>query len=109
MTKMTSFQYVEFYDVPRCIALRYRDTLFLLQSAFDEKLDDYPSSYSIYTLPDSVKDSLLRGSWEFLSTTEMNCIGQIRIDQVVFDPSKRKELDASILDSFVADHEQRTE
>jgi hypothetical protein len=54
MTKMTSFQYVEFYDVPRCIALRYRDKLFLLQSAFDESLDDYPSSYSIYILPDSV-------------------------------------------------------
>jgi hypothetical protein len=108
MTKMTSFQYVEFYDVPRCIALRYRDKLFLLQSAFDESLDDYPSSYSIYILPDLVKDSLLRGTWEFLSTTKMTCIGQIRIDQVVFDPSKRKELDAAILDGFMVDHEQGT-
>jgi len=108
MTKMTSFQYVEFYDVPRCIALLYRNRLFLLQSAFDENLDDYPSSYSIYILPDSVKDSLRRGSWEFLRNAQMTCIGQIRIDQVVFDPSKRKELDASILDSFVVDHEQRS-
>jgi len=39
---------VEFYDVPRCIALRYGKRLFLLQSAFDEGLDDYESSYSIY-------------------------------------------------------------
>jgi hypothetical protein len=108
MAKMISFQYVEFYDVPRCIALPYRERIFLLQSAFDESLDDYPSSYSIYVLPDSVKDSLRRGSWEFLRNTPMTCIGQIRIDKVVFDPSKRKELDASILDSFVVDQEQRT-
>jgi hypothetical protein len=101
MDKMTSFQYVEFYDVPRCIVLPYKERLFLLQSAFDENLDDYPSSYSIYILPDSVNDSLRRGSWDFLRKTEMTCIGQIQIDQVVFDPTRRKELDASILDSFV--------
>jgi len=108
MAKMTSFQYVEFYDVPRCIALHYRGRLFLLQSAFDENLDDYPSSYSIYILPDSVKASLRSGEWEFLRDTKMTCVGQIRIDQVVFDATKRKELDASILDSFAADHEQGT-
>ena len=61
MANMISFQYVDFYDVPRCIALPYRERLFLLQSAFDENLDDYPSNYSIYVLPDSVKDSLAGG------------------------------------------------
>lgn len=41
MNEMTPFRYVEFYDVPRCIALNYRDKLFLLQSAFDESVDVY--------------------------------------------------------------------
>jgi hypothetical protein len=97
---MTPFQYVEFYDVPRCIALRYRGKLFLLQSAFDEELDDYPASYSIYVLPESVRDSLTRGSWEFLSNIPITCIGHVQINDVVFDSSKRKELDASFLDEL---------
>jgi hypothetical protein len=101
MAKMTPFQYVEFYDVPRCIAFRYREMLLLLQSAFDEILDDYPSSYSIYVLPEWVEDSLRDGSWAFLSNTPITCIGNIQIGQVTFDPSKRKELDASFLDSLV--------
>jgi hypothetical protein len=101
MVSMTPFQYVEFYDVPRCIALRYAERLFLLQSAFDDGLDDYPTSYAIYVLPESVEDSLKKGSWEFLSKTPMTCIGHVQVADVVFDPSKRKELDASFLDSLV--------
>jgi hypothetical protein len=103
MAKMIPFRYVEFYDVPRCITLRYGERLFLLQSAFDEGLDDYPTSYSVYLLPQAVEDSLKKGSWEFLSNTPMTCLGHVQIDEVVFDSSKRKELDASFLDSFIAD------
>jgi hypothetical protein len=102
---MTPFQYVEFYDVPRCITLRYRKRLYLLQSAFDESLDDYPATYSIYVLPESVEDSLKKGSWEFLSTMQITCIGQVQISEVRFDSSKRKELDASFLDRFITNQE----
>jgi hypothetical protein len=49
--KMVEFQYGDFCDVPRFIILKYRDTLFLLRSAFDEELDEYPDSYSVYRLP----------------------------------------------------------
>jgi hypothetical protein len=101
MAKMTPFQYVEFYDVPRCISLCYEERLFLLQSVFDEGLDDYPNSYSVYLLPESVEDSLKKGSWEFLRDTPMTCIGNVEVGDVVFDSSKRKELDASFLDSLI--------
>jgi hypothetical protein len=107
MTKMTPFQYVEFYDVPRCITLRYGERLFLLQSAFDEVLDDYPAGYSIYVLPESVEDALKKGSWEFLRNTAMTCIGHVQVVDIVFDSSKRRELDASFLDSFTGDPEVR--
>jgi hypothetical protein len=102
MAEMTPFRYGYFYDVPRCISLRYRGTHFLLQSAFDEDLDEYPTGYSIYIVPESADDSLPVCSPEFLSNTPMVCIGQIPIDQVTFDPSKRKELDASFLDGLIA-------
>ena len=108
MVEMMPFQYVEFYDVPRCITLRYREKLLLLQSAFDENLDDYPTSYSVYVLPESVQDALQKSSWKFLDDTPMTCIGRVQVAQVAFDPSKRKELDASLLDGLLAEHERIT-
>ncbi len=99
--EMVPFKYVDFYDVPRCIAFRYRGTLFLLQSAFDYALDDYPDVYTVFVLPDSVKDSLEVSSWDFLENTPMDCVGHIQISSVEFDPSKRKELDPSCLDDVV--------
>ena len=48
MAEMTPFTYGGFYDVPRCISLRYRGRRFLLQSAFDDDLDEYPTDYSVY-------------------------------------------------------------
>jgi hypothetical protein len=108
MTEMTNFKYGGFYDVPRCLSLRYRGKRFLLQSAFDDDLDEYPTDYSVYIIPESADDSRPVCSPEFLLNTPMACIGQIPIDRVTFDPSKRKELDASILDKLIANHEETT-
>ena len=96
---MTPFRYGGFYDVPRCLYLKYRGINFLLQSEFDEHADEYPGEYSVYVVPESAH-SLVPCSPEFLSTP-MACIGQIPVDQVIFDATKRKELDASILDQFI--------
>ncbi len=63
---MVPFRYVDYYDVPRTIALRYKGKLFLLQSAFDDKLDEYPDNYSVYELAESVESSISEGSWLFL-------------------------------------------
>jgi hypothetical protein len=97
---MVPFRYREFQDVPRCIAVRYRERLFLLQSVFDDQLDEYPDSYSVCVLPESVEDSLNGSSWEFFANTPVSSIGQIRIDSVRFDPSKRHALDPACLDSI---------
>ena len=100
LCEMTPFSYGGFYDVPRCITLRHNGKRFLLQSAFDEELDEYPAEYSVYIVPGSAADSLPVCSPEFLSNTPMLFIGQIPIDQVTFDSTKRTELDASILNRF---------
>jgi hypothetical protein len=44
-------------------------------------------------------------SQAFLSKRQWRCIGQIPIDHVTFDPTKRKALDASCLDSLLAEQE----
>jgi hypothetical protein len=79
MPKMISFCYVDFYDVPRSITLRYRGKLFLIQSAFDEELDDYPSNYSVYKLPESLGDSLNHAFFELLAKTPLTCRVRQRI------------------------------
>lgn len=98
--KMTVFEYSGFYDVPRCISIWYRGIHFLLQSWFDEDLDEYPNAYSVYAVPAGIA-STLAFSPELLRVP-LDWLGQLPINQVVFDPSKRKELDASVLESFVA-------
>jgi hypothetical protein len=98
--EMTPFRYGWFWDVPRCVTFDYKGKRFLLQSAFDEDLDEYPTEYSVYVVPESADDSSPVCSPEFLNKTPMPCIGQIPIDQVTFDSTRRKELDASILNRF---------
>jgi|SRR5215469_18965641 hypothetical protein len=95
---MVPFRYVEFYDVPRLIALRYKGKLLLLQSAFNDTLDGYPNVYSVYELPDSTEALLAARSWNFLEHMTLSSIGEIPVSSVKFDSTKRKTLDPSILD-----------
>jgi len=101
---MVPFRYVEFYDVPRLITLRYRGKLLLLQSAFSDTLDEYPNVYSVYELPESTEPllaGLAAGSWRFLEQTVLASIGEISISAVKFDSTKRKTMDLSILDALL--------
>ena len=101
LSNMVPFRYVEFYDVPRAIVLRYKGKLLLLDSPFDDKLDDYSDSYSVYELPESVEPSLAEGSWLFLESARLACVGQIPVKAVRFDSTRRKALDPSVLDNIV--------
>jgi hypothetical protein len=99
MPEMTPFKYGGFYDVPRCISLEYRGFRFLLQSWFDEEIDEYPDMYAVSIVP-PLADVFPPCSPEFLSVP-MTHIGYLPIADVVFDESKRKGLDASVLDRFL--------
>jgi|SRR5580704_451399 hypothetical protein len=98
---MVPFRYVEFYDVPRLIALRHKGKLLLLQSAFSDTLDEYPSAYSVYELPESYEPLLATGSWRFLEHMTLTSIGEIPVSAVKFDSTKRRTLDPSILDPLL--------
>lgn len=73
----------------------------LLRSEFDDALDEYAADYSVYALPDSVADLVREGNWDFYNKAPMTYIGEIPVDSVLFDQSKRKELDASCLDALI--------
>ena len=102
MKQMIPFVYVDFYDVPRTIALRYKDRMLLLLSAFDEKADEYEQNYSVYTLPQSAEEALTRGSWKFIEEPGLTHLGQIAVQSIRFDSTRRKSLDAQILDQLIS-------
>lgn len=95
---MIPFRYSGFWDVPRHILLKYRDTWLFLYSGFDDDLDDYSESYAVYRLPPSIERRLEKESWCFVYEMTADCIGTIRVEDVKFDDTKRAMLDPSCFD-----------
>jgi hypothetical protein len=100
MGERVKFVYRDFYDVPRMIILTRRGIKLLLDSAFDESRDEYSPSYRVYVLPDKIHEHTL-ASWEDLPQTATRSLGEIPVDQVVFDRTKRAEVDATIIDGLL--------
>ena len=101
MAEMIPFRYAGFYDVPRFILLRHRGQAIYLQSAFDDNLDEYPEVYSAYRVPNDVAESVLAGGeWTLLDEASFKLIGEIQINTVVFDPTKRRTLNSACLDAL---------
>ena len=99
---MIPFQYVEFHDVPRVIILRIREKWILLQSAFNEDLDDYEPYYSVFLLPSAFEPPQKGARWDFLNG-QLTELGKIPVQDVKFDETKRRTLSATALDSLVPD------
>src|SRR5580658_11090118 len=96
MAEMTPFVYGGFWDVPRYISLRCRDRWIILTSEFDEAIDEYPDKYLVFLVSEPPDNSFPVFSPQFFDTHSMTCLGKIPILRVVFDPTMRKEMDASI-------------
>jgi hypothetical protein len=98
---LTPFLYTDFYDVPRNIILVVGKKWILLQSAFDEGMDEYEPDYSVYRLPSSFEPPPKGTSWEFLKQ-DLEYLGKIPVREVEFDETKRRTLNAAALDELVA-------
>ena len=99
---MVPFKYVDFYDVPRLIMLRYQNLLFLLASHFDEEKDDYEENYSIELLPSWVEQKIAASSWKVLEDDiGARRLGEIPVKDVVFDHTKRRALNTAFLDEYL--------
>jgi hypothetical protein len=96
----TKITYRDFYDVPRMIVVTHRGLKLLLDCKFEESLDDYSTAYRVSILPQEL-DELSLHSWGELPRMATKYLGDIPIAQVVFDPSKRAEIDTAVLDSLL--------
>jgi hypothetical protein len=55
----------DFYDIPHVLVVRVGARLLLLESRFDESLDDYEPDFSVYELREDAE--LPDGSWDHLT------------------------------------------
>ena len=101
MSTWAPIRYKGFWDVPRIFIVTYQDRVFLFDCPFDEDTEDYPESYQVYTVA-CLRDEELAGSWAQLSLKATQYLGEVPINKVRFDPSKRKEIDTAILDELTA-------
>ena len=88
--------YGEFYDVPREFTVRWGDRVFLFESPFDKRLDDYPDVYEVYELPseEAVRfDVLTRDEIAGLARRH---VGTIPVKHVPFDTTRRQTIDDSV-------------
>ena len=99
--RITPFRYVEFCDVPRIILLMYKNRLFLLSSFFDEEADEYEDTYTVDELPASLEKQVSQ-SWQAIEPyLRAEPLASIPVKEIRFDETKRKFLDASVLDKYL--------
>jgi hypothetical protein len=101
MTQKTKFTYRDFYDVPRMIIVNHRGQKLLLDCKFDDSLDDYPTIYKLYILPNEI-DEKSEKSWEAMPARAVKYVGEIPVKCVIFDHTKRAELETSVIDDLLS-------
>jgi hypothetical protein len=94
------FTYREFYDVPRVIVLHHRSLQLLLDCRFDEAADEYAPSYLVYVLPADLSVDSIQ-SWDKLYEAALRFVGEIPVDRVIFDVTRRSEIDTDAVDHLL--------
>lgn len=101
MTRWVAINYREFWDVPRIFFTEENSQLYLFDCRFDEEVEDYPDEYRVYLMP-QLSEADLAGSWAEVHRMATRELGTVPVDHVTFDPTRRKQIDASVLDGLTA-------
>jgi hypothetical protein len=87
--------YRGYWDVPRIFFVRHEGRLYLFDCCFDDELDDYPESFTVYQMPE-MTEADYAGSWHRLSDKAICRIGEVLVASVPFDPTKRRQIDTAV-------------
>jgi RNA polymerase sigma factor (sigma-70 family) len=89
-------QYREFWDIPRIFIAPFQGRTLLFDCRFDEVLGDFPAYFKVFLLP-HLDPEELAGSWDDLGHRAIQFIGNVPIEKVRFDPSKRRQVNTALL------------
>jgi hypothetical protein len=102
MATWVPITYRGFWDVPRIFLTRHNGYLYLFDCSFSEAVDDYPDDYTVFLLPTELHEENLPSDWTTLKGMAIRRLGTVPVDRVTFDPTRRKQIDAAVLDGLAA-------
>lgn len=108
MSKWASIRYMGFWDVPRIFLVRDAGEVFLFDCPFNEETEDDEENYQVYLMPE-IPDDELPKDWTTLKVRALKRLGEIPVESVKFDETRRREVDLSILNRLAPDAVARTE
>jgi hypothetical protein len=106
MNNWAPITYRDFWNVPRIFIVDWHGCTILFDCAFDEHTEDYPDFYHVYIVP-PFKAEELAGSWADFYQKAVEEIGVVPVQKVAFDPTRRKSIDATLLNDLLKPHESR--
>ena len=86
--------YRDFHDVPRLFVVEVQDARFVFDCPFDEALDEYGDSYTVYRIQAGDDDPL--GDWASRPAAAL-VVGRIPVADIEFDPTHREAIEASCI------------
>jgi hypothetical protein len=82
-------QYRDFWDVPRIFLVSFEQSLFLFDCRFSDEVEDYSNKYQVFLMPYLEEQDLI-GSWKRLPKKATRSLGEIPVQEVRFDETRRK-------------------
>ena len=99
--RWTPITYRGYWDFPRIFLVADGGQTYLFDCAFDEELEDYPDDFRVFLMPPLAEEELA-GSWAELFQRATAELGRVPTSAVRFDPTRRKQIDAAVLDALLA-------
>src|SRR5260370_37846184 len=106
MNNWVPILYRGYGDVPRVFLANGREKTILFDCLFDEDIEDYPDFYRVFVVPPFTAEELA-GSWAELYQKAVKEIAIVPVEKVVFDPTRRAAIDATLLNELLEPHESR--
>jgi hypothetical protein len=100
MSQRVPITYRDFYDVPRIFLASHQGILFLFDCEFDDDVDDYPDVYKVFVMP-ALERRDLHGSWERLSQSATRYLGEVPVNLISFDETRRRTIDTEVLQNLL--------
>lgn len=97
---MVPFTYSGFWDVPRYTFCQIDGKHLLLQSEFDDNLDEYSTDYQVFELQSPIQVGS-KFSWETFPLSEARLIETIPVTTMNFDETKRAKMNSAPLQDLL--------
>src|SRR5690242_20366093 len=87
--------YRDFWDFPRIFLVDYNDSLILFDCKLNEETEEYEDKFQIFLMP-KLTEQELNGSWNLFSGKAIKFLGEISINAISFDESKREFIEDDV-------------